>query len=354
MAVGRPPVCSRPMTLVVDHLAKRFGTVVALDDLAFEVPPRPGVRLPRRERRGQDDDDADRARRPRARTPAGSPGAAPSSHQLPRSTWGYLPEERGLYPRMKVLDQLRVLRRAARRARATSRRREAMAWLAPVPGRGPRRPPGRAAVEGQPAEGPVHRRDPARPAGPAHGRAVHRPRPGQRGAPARGVPRAPRPRPDRRLLDPPDGGRRGAVRVGRDRRPRADGRRRPAPRGQAVDRPADGPDRRSTATTGCRGWPPCPATRVHPGRAWTARGSSSTPAWSPTRVLAAAIGAGARVRHFELADPSLEQVFIDLVGRPGRRGGPPRAGDPATRRPGRRQARRGATREPAADRKATA
>ena len=26
------------MTLVVDHLTKRFGTVVALDDLAFEVP----------------------------------------------------------------------------------------------------------------------------------------------------------------------------------------------------------------------------------------------------------------------------------------------------------------------------
>src|SRR6188472_1850373 len=27
------------MSLVVDHLTKRFGTTVALDDLAFEVPP---------------------------------------------------------------------------------------------------------------------------------------------------------------------------------------------------------------------------------------------------------------------------------------------------------------------------
>ena len=26
------------MTLVVDHLSKRFGSVVALDDLVFEVP----------------------------------------------------------------------------------------------------------------------------------------------------------------------------------------------------------------------------------------------------------------------------------------------------------------------------
>ena len=26
--------------------------------------------------------------------------------ELPRQTWGYLPEERGLYPQMTVLDQL--------------------------------------------------------------------------------------------------------------------------------------------------------------------------------------------------------------------------------------------------------
>ena len=215
--------------------------------------PRPGVRLPRRQWRGQDDDDADRPGRARGRC---GPGhlAGTESHRLPRSTFGYLPEERGLYPRMRVMDELVFFAGLHGVPAARTSRRARLA--APVPRRGPRGSSGRAALQGQPAEDAVHRGDPPRSGRAAHGRALHGPRPGQRDAPAGGVPGAPGSGSHGRVLDPPDGGGRGAVRVVAI-----------VDRGRMV---VGGPlrDVRRAAgagwcgspwrtITGCRGWPPC-------------------------------------------------------------------------------------------------
>ena len=96
-----------------------------------------------------------------------------------RDRIGYMPEERGLYPRMVLEDQLRVLRRdeghAARRGAAPHAR------LA-----GARRARGQVAaaarqraLEGHAAEGPVHRHGAARSRDPDPRRADERPRPGR-------------------------------------------------------------------------------------------------------------------------------------------------------------------------------
>ena len=93
------------MTLVVDRLHKRFASVVALDGLTFEVPRGrvfgflgangAGKTTTMRIALGVLNADAGEVRWD------GTPTAS-----LPRATFGYLPEERGLYPRMTVLDQL--------------------------------------------------------------------------------------------------------------------------------------------------------------------------------------------------------------------------------------------------------
>ena len=231
----------RTMSLAVTGLFKRFGAITALDGLELEVPERHVFGFLGSNGAGKTT--TMRIALGVLRADSGSIRWRGADHRtLPRHTWGYLPEERGLYPKMTVLQQLVFFAGLQGLPRDVATR-EAKSWLRALPRPGVRRPARRGALEGQPAEGPVPRGRPARPAGPAHGRAVHGPRPGEHRAAARGDPRAPRPRQDDRAVDPPDGDGRGDVRIGRDRRPRAHGRRRLARGREALDRPTDGAPR---------------------------------------------------------------------------------------------------------------
>jgi len=115
------------MSLEIDHVTKRFGTTTALDELTFDVAPGEvfgflgangaGKTTTMRICLGIIAPDAGEIRWNGA--PVGD---------LARRTWGYLPEERGLYPRMGVVDQLVYY--ASLYGEAPGRaRREALAWL---------------------------------------------------------------------------------------------------------------------------------------------------------------------------------------------------------------------------------
>jgi ABC-2 type transport system ATP-binding protein len=112
------------MTLVIDGLSKRYGPIQALDGVSFVAQPGQvfGFLGPN----GAGKTTTMRIVLDIVRPDSGSvTWAGKPTAALARRTWGYLPEERGLYPRMKVLDQLvfggslRGLsrREAARRAR---------------------------------------------------------------------------------------------------------------------------------------------------------------------------------------------------------------------------------------------
>jgi ABC-2 type transport system ATP-binding protein len=116
------------MSLVIDGVVKRFGSVVALDRLTFEVPRGQvfgflgangaGKTTTMRIALGVLEADAGEIR-----------WDGTISHALPRTTWGYLPEERGLYARMTVLDQLVYFGTLYGMARDVAAR-EARDWLA--------------------------------------------------------------------------------------------------------------------------------------------------------------------------------------------------------------------------------
>jgi ABC-2 type transport system ATP-binding protein len=115
------------VSLQIDQVTKRFGSTVALDRLTFDVARGEvfgflgangaGKTTTMRICLGIIKPDAGEIRW--ENRPVGD---------LSRGTWGYLPEERGLYPRMGVLDQL-VYFATLYGAAPDRARREALAWL---------------------------------------------------------------------------------------------------------------------------------------------------------------------------------------------------------------------------------
>ena len=94
------------MSLVVDSVTKRFGTIVALDDASFSVEP--GRIFGLLGANGAGKTTSMRIVLDILRADAGRvTWQGVDNTELPRDTWGYLPEERGLYARMKVAEQLR-------------------------------------------------------------------------------------------------------------------------------------------------------------------------------------------------------------------------------------------------------
>ncbi len=300
------------MSLVVDHLFKRFGSVTALDDLTFEVPPGEvfgflgangaGKTTTMRIALGVLEPDAGRV------TWRGT-----ESHQLPRSTWGYLPEERGLYPRMRVLDQL-VFFAGLQGVPAKRAEREAMGWLHRFR-----------------AEDLAQRRAEQLSKGNQQkvqfiAATLHDPQVLLMDEPFTGLDPVNTMLLREAFLELRDRGRtvifsthqmevaealcesvaildRGRMVVGGPLREvrRATGRR--------MVRVAVEGDHRLPWLAGVPG-----------ARVIQAGMDRSTveldPGVAPDALLATAVAAGARIRHFEVADPSLEQIFIDFVGHP--------------------------------------
>jgi ABC-2 type transport system ATP-binding protein len=300
------------MSLVIDHLSKRFGSVVALDDLAFEVPPGQvfgflgangsGKTTTMRITLGVLEPDAGRV------TWRGT-----ESHRLPRSTWGYLPEERGLYPRMRVLDQL-VFFAGLQGVPPERAKREAL-----------------AALHRFRADDLVSRRAEQLSKGNQQkvqfiAATLHDPQVLLMDEPFTGLDPVNTMLLREAFLELRDRGRtvifsthqmevaealcesvaivdRGRMVIGGPMREvrRASGRR-------MVQVSVEGDHRLPWLAA-------VPGTRVI--QAGMDRSTVELDEGvEPDAVLAAAVGAGARVRHFEVADPTLEQVFIDLVGRP--------------------------------------
>jgi ABC-2 type transport system ATP-binding protein len=116
------------VSLEIDHVTKRFGDTVALDGIEFSVPK--GAIFGFLGANGAGKTTTMRICLGILEADSGSvrwEGTA--SPDLPRRTWGYLPEERGLYARSTVIDQL-VYFASLYGTPPAQARHDALHWLA--------------------------------------------------------------------------------------------------------------------------------------------------------------------------------------------------------------------------------
>ena len=299
------------MSLLIDDLHKSFGRVRALDGLSFEVP------------RGQifgflGANGAGKTTTMRIALGVLAANAGrvvwngTDTRALPRATWGYLPEERGLYPRMVVLDQL-VFFASLHGVPRDIARRDALGWLERlrIPDLADRKAEELSKGNQQKIQ--------------LVSAILHNPPVLLMDEPFTGLDPVNVALLREAFLELRDEGRtlifsthqmetveamcesiaivdRGRVVVGGPLREvkRATGRR-------MLHLSVEG-DHRFAWLAGVPG-----ARILRPGIDRTE--IELDDGVDPAAVLAAAIAAGAQIRHFELAEPSLEQIFIDHVGR---------------------------------------
>jgi ABC-2 type transport system ATP-binding protein len=124
---GRVSSLDAHVTLVIDGLHKRFGDVVALDGIGFRVAPGEVFGF-----LGANGAGKTTTMRIVLNILAADEGTVTwrgvPNTDLPRRTWGYLPEERGLYARMEILEQLLFFAGLYGVDRVQARR-DALGWL---------------------------------------------------------------------------------------------------------------------------------------------------------------------------------------------------------------------------------
>jgi ABC-2 type transport system ATP-binding protein len=115
------------VALVIDSVSKRFGDVQALDDINLEIQP--GEVFGFLGANGAGKTTAMRVVLDILRPDSGTiVWDGRLNTDLPRETWGYLPEERGLYAKMNVLEQL-VFFAKLHGVKAKAAERGAREWL---------------------------------------------------------------------------------------------------------------------------------------------------------------------------------------------------------------------------------